>query len=90
MNEKLIASGPTADSLKNEHRESLRILKADFESLARFVAEVSPDADSAASITLTKPDLDALLSVAQEIHDAANDIEYEAGKIKDKLSRLPV
>jgi hypothetical protein len=88
MNENSITFGPTADSLKKELGESLRILKADFESLTRFVAEVSPDGDSAVPMTLTKNDRDTLLSVTQEIHDAANDIEFEADKIKDKLSRL--
>jgi hypothetical protein len=90
MDEQSISSGPTANSLKNELRESLRILKTDFESLKHFVEEIGSDGVSAAPLTLTKGDLDDLLSVTLEIHDAANDIEFEASKIKDKLSRLTV
>lgn len=89
MREIPTSAGPTADSLKNELRESLEVLKRDFESLKLFVAEIAPEG-VLAPIPLSKDDLDALLSVTEEIHDAANDIEYEASKIKDKLSRFVV
>ncbi len=90
MDEKAISSEPTANSLKNELRESLKILKTDFESLKHFVEEISSEGASAAPTTLTKGDLDDLLSITLEIQDAASDIEFEASKIKDKLTRFVV
>ena len=89
MEEMPHTSKPTANSLKHELRESLRILKRDFESLKHFVAEIGSDGISP-PIPLTREDLDDLLSVTLEIHDAANDIEFEASKIKEKLSRFVV
>ena len=80
---------PSAASLKKELRESLEILKTDFEDLKHFVAELSDDGVQA-PIALTKGDLDDLISVTLEIHDAASDIEFEASKIKEKLSRFVV
>jgi hypothetical protein len=90
MDEPTTLFKPTANSLKNELRESLKLLKTDFESLKHFVEELSSEELSAATVTLTKEDLDDLISAALEIHDAANDIEFEASKIKDKLSRFVV
>lgn len=78
---------PTANSLKNELKASLDVLKRDFTSLKHFVEEITSD-DSAPPLPLTKADLDDLLSVTLEIHDAANDIEFEANKIKETLTRL--
>ena len=52
-----------------------------------FVAEIAPEG-IAASIQLSKADRDDLLALTLEIQDAANDIAFEAGKIKDKLDRL--
>lgn len=76
---------PTATSLKKELRESLDILKKDFDSLKHLVAELASDGITA-QISLTNDDRNDLLSITQEIQDAANDIEFEASKIKDKLS----
>jgi hypothetical protein len=87
MNDITPSAEPTATSLKKELSESLAILKTDFESLNHFVAELSPDGSSA-PISLTRGDLNDLLSVAQETQDAASDIEFEASKIKEKLSRF--
>ena len=87
MDEKTPSSKPTATSLKNELRESLEVLKGDFDNLERFVAELASGEDST-PISLTNDDLHDLLSVAQEIQDAASDIEFEASKIKEKLSRF--
>jgi hypothetical protein len=89
MDEKAPSAEPTATSLKNELRESLEILKKDFESLERFVEELASDGSST-PISLTNDDLHDLLSVTQEIQDAASDIEFEASKIKEKLSRFVV
>jgi hypothetical protein len=87
MGEKMPSVEPTATSLKKELRESLEILKRDFDSLNHFVAELTSDGNST-PISLTNDDLHDLLSVAQEIQDAASDIEFEAGKIKEKISRF--
>jgi prefoldin subunit 5 len=87
MGEKMPSVEPTATSLKKELRESLEILKRDFDSLNHFVAELTSDGNST-PISLTNDDLQDLLSVAQEIQDAASDIEFEAGKIKEKISRF--
>ena len=87
MDETTPAAQPIATSLKKELRESLEVLKQDFENLKHFVAELALDGMSA-PVSLTKDDLDELLSVTQEIHDAASDIEFEAGKIKEKLDRF--
>ena len=89
MDEKTRSAEPTTNSLKKELRESLEILKTDFEGLKHFVEELSGDGASAPT-TLAKDDLDDLLSVTLEIHDAASDIEFEASKIRDKLSRFVV
>jgi hypothetical protein len=78
---------PTASSLKKELGESLDLLKRDFEGLKHFVAEISPEGIPA-SIPLSKQDLNDLLTATLEIHDAADDIVFEAGKIKEKLQRL--
>lgn len=78
---------PTATSLKMELRESLEILKRDFESLSHFVSELA-SVESSASIPLTRDDLHDLLSVTLEIHDAASEIEFEADKIKEQLSHF--
>ena len=87
MDEKSPSAQPTAASLKQELSESLQILKADFEALKHFVSELSTD-EVVQPIPLTKADLNDLLSVTSEIHDAAGDIEFEANKIKEKLTRL--
>lgn len=88
MADNTISSKPSANSLKNELRESLKLLKTDFDNLKHFVEEVSSDGVSVAPMPLAKDDIADLLSVTQEIRDAANDIEFEADKIKDKLSRF--
>jgi hypothetical protein len=82
-----ISAQPTATSLKDELSESLSVLKMDFDGLKKFVAEIAPDGVPA-TIPLSKEELNGLLSAALEIQDAANDIAFEAGKIKDKLERL--
>jgi hypothetical protein len=87
MDEKTPSAKPTAASLKTELRESLEILIKDFESLKRFVAEVTSDGISA-PIALTKDDLDDLVSVTLEIRDAAGNIEFEANKIREMLDRF--
>ena len=87
MTETTHPAQPTATSLKNELRESLEVLKKDFESLDRFVAKLGTDGSSS-QISLTNDDLHDLLTVAQEIEDAANNIEYEASKIREKLNRF--
>lgn len=87
MEEKSPSAQPIAARLKQELSESLQILRTDFEGLKDFVAELSAEGVSPL-VTLTKDDLGDLLSVTLEIHDAASDIEFEAGKIKEKLSRL--
>jgi uncharacterized protein with von Willebrand factor type A (vWA) domain len=78
---------PTAGRLKKELRESLEILKKDFESLTHLMAELASDG-TRASISLTNDDLNDLISVTREIQDAANDIQFEAKKIGEKLSRF--
>ena len=40
------ATEPTASSLKRELRESLELLKRDFEGLNNFVAEIAPEGQS--------------------------------------------
>jgi len=87
MAEKPFPAEPTASSLKKELRESLELLIRDFEGLKNFVAEIAPEGISA-SIPLSKDDKDDLLTATLEIQDAANNIAFEAGKIKDKLERL--
>ena len=87
MSEETFKAEPTASSLKEELTKSLELLKQDFSGLKNFVAEIAPDGIPAA-IPLSKADLNDLLTAAEEIHDAANDIAFEAGKIKDKLERL--
>jgi hypothetical protein len=82
-----IPAQPTAASLKNELSDSLRVLKTDFDGLKKFVAEIAPDGVPA-TISLSKEELNGLLSAALEIQDAANDIAFEAGKIKERLERL--
>jgi hypothetical protein len=78
---------PTAEGLKKELSDSLQMLIKDFEGLKHFVGEIAPDGIPA-SILLSKEELHDLLSAALEIHDAANDIAFEASKIKEKLERL--
>lgn len=87
MAEEMVPVEPTASSLKKELRESLELLIKDFEGLKSFVAEIAPEGVPA-SIPLSKDDLRDLLSATLEIHDAANDIAFEASKIKEKLERL--
>ena len=79
----------TADSLKKELRESLTTLRASFKNLDKFAAEITSEGGSP-PISLTKSDLDDLASVALEIRDAANNLEFEAAKIHEKLSRIVV
>jgi hypothetical protein len=69
-----------ASSLKKELRESLEVLKRDFEGLRTFVAEIA----SEGSLVLDRD----LLTLTLEIQDAANDIWFETSRIKDKLARL--
>ena len=78
---------PTAANLKQELTESLALLKKDFANLEQFVAELAAGGTSP-SLSLTKEDRADLLSVTLEIRDAANNIEFEANKIRDKLERI--
>ena len=78
---------PTASSLKKEIKDSLQLLMKDFEGLKHFVAEIAPEGIPA-SIPLSKDDLHDLLTATMEIHDAANDVVFEAIKIKEKMERL--
>jgi len=87
MTEETFSAEPTASSLKRELRESLELLKKDFDSLKHFVEEIAPEGVPA-PIALTSEDLHDLLAATEEIHDAADDIVFEAGKIKEKLARL--
>ena len=87
MAEETFPAEPTASSLKKELRESLELLKKDFEGLKKFVEEIAPEGVPAA-IPLSKDELNDLLTATEEIHDAANDIAFEATKIKEKLERL--
>lgn len=87
MDDKTPATGPTASSLKNELRESLEQLKKDFEGLKTFVVELAPE-ESSEPPSLGKDDLNDLLAVTLDIEDAANNIAFEAGKIKEKLQKL--
>ena len=87
MAEETFPVQPTASSLKRELRESLELLIKDFEGLKTFVAEIAPEGIPA-SIPLSKDDVHDLLTATLEIHDAANDIAFEASKIKEKLERL--
>lgn len=89
MADKTLPTEPTADSLKKELRESLAALKASFQNLDKFVAELRSEGTSS-PVPLTKSDLDDLLSVSLEIRDAANNLEFEACKIHDKLSCIIV
>lgn len=83
----MISPEPTADSLKKELRESLATLKTSFQNLDKFVAEITSEGGSPPT-TLTKSDVDELASVALEIQDAANNLEFEAAKIHEKLSSI--
>lgn len=87
MADKPPPAGPTASSLKRELRESLEILKRDFESLKHFVEEIAPEGVPA-SLPLSKDEIADLLAATLDIQDAGNDIVFEAGRIKDKLERL--
>jgi hypothetical protein len=87
MSEETFSAEPTASSLKKELRESLELLIRNFEGLKNFVAEIAPEGIPA-SITLSKDELHDLLSTTLEIHDAADNIAFEAGKIKETLERL--
>jgi hypothetical protein len=87
MTEETSPAEPTPSSLKRELRESLELLKRDFEGLKRFVAEIAPGGIRA-SIPLSKDDLHDLLTATMLIHDAADDIVFEATKIKEELERL--
>lgn len=87
MSEETFSAEPTASSLKKELRESLELLMKDFEGLKHFVAEIAPEGVPA-SLPLSKDELHDLLTATEEIHDAANDIAFEATKIKEKLERL--
>jgi len=87
MTENTFSPKPTASSLKKELKESLELLIDDFEGLKTFVAEIAPEGIPA-SIPLSMDDLHDLLAAAEEIHDAADDIVFEASKIKEKLERL--
>ena len=87
MAEETFPAEPTASSLKKELSESLELLKKDFEGLKKFVAEIAPEGVPAA-IPLSKDELHDLLTATEEIHDAANDIAFEATKIKEKLERF--
>ena len=87
MAEETNPAEPTASSLKRELRSSLELLIKDFEGLKHFVAEIAPEG-TPTPIPLAKGDVHDLLTITLEIQDAANDIAFEAGKIKDKLDRL--
>ena len=51
------------------------------------MAEIAPEGVPA-SIPLSKDELHDLLTATLEIHDAADNIVFEASKIKEKLERL--
>jgi len=87
MTEEASSARPTASSLKSELKESLELLKRDFESLKHFVEEIAPDGVPA-PIPLSREDLQVLLAATEEIHDAADDIAFEANIVKGKLERL--
>ena len=87
MAEQTFPAEPTANSLKKELKESLDLLIRDFEGLKKFVAEIAPDG-IAAAIPLSKDEVHDLLTATLEIQDSANDIAFEATKIKEKLERL--
>ena len=87
MDDNALPAKPTASSLKAELKESLELLKKDFEGLKHFVAEIAPEG-LPTSIALSKNEVEDLLNVTLEIQDAANDIAFEASKIIDKLERL--
>ena len=87
MADKPSPAEPTASRLKRELRESLEILKRDFEGLKLFVEEIAPDG-APASLPLSKAEIADLLAATLEIQDAGNDVVFEAGRIKDKLERL--
>jgi hypothetical protein len=87
MPEETFPAAPTASSLKKELKESLELLVKDFDCLKHFVAEIAPEGVPAA-IPLSKDDLHDLLTATLEIHDAADNIVFEASKIKEKLERL--
>jgi hypothetical protein len=87
MAEKAFPAEPTASSLKKELGESLDLLKRDFEGLKHFVTEIAPEGIPA-SIPISRQDLNDLLTATSEIHDAAEDIAFEARIIRGKLERL--
>jgi hypothetical protein len=87
MADETFPTEPTASSLKKELSESLELLKRDFEGLKNFVEEIAPEGVPA-SISLSGDDKKDLLSATLEIHDAADNIVFEASKIKEKLERL--
>jgi len=87
MGEKRLPDEPTASGLKQELKESLELLKRDFEALKNFVVEIAPEGIPT-SAPLSKDDVHDLLSATLEIYDVANDIAFEANIIKEKLERL--
>jgi hypothetical protein len=87
MSEEMEPAEPTASSLKKELRSSLELLIKDFAVLMHFVAEIATEG-TPTPLLLSKEDVHDLLTITLEIQDAANDIAFEAGKIKDKLDRL--
>jgi|GEM_PF-1952455 len=87
MSDETVPAEPTAGRLKIELKVSLELLKKDFESLKHFVDEIAPEGVPA-PIRLSREDRQELLAATSEIHDAADDIVFEAEKIKEKLERL--
>jgi len=81
------AAVPTSGNLKNELRVSLGQLKKDFDALRNFVTEIA-QADATAPMAIGKGDLNDLIAITLDIQDAANDLGFEAGKIKETLQNL--
>lgn len=89
MTDQTLSSEPTASGLKKELSDSLEALKKDFENLKHFVEEIVPEG-TPAPLALTNDDLKDLLSITSEIQDAASNLEFEAGKVKDTLDRFVI
>jgi hypothetical protein len=86
MADKLSSLRAAVSCPKEELCESLELLISGISVLKNFV-EITLEEISAPE-TLSKDDVQALISATEEIHDAAAKISVNANEIKQKLERF--